>query len=178
MFFGKHASVSIIGLASSPGRKGIPSYNLYSDYFDSMNYGHDLIVDALENSDEDLTSAQQRVFVLRFRQALVFEHAALQMVYSSIEACENDGSHEEMHGPWDAAAGLLLGSINRTTTTTSSSVWYAPFDLAQEHCEEFQTCGSDGVAQANKQMIELIYAGRGAAVAVVAVAVCARSRAR
>lgn len=165
LFNGKHTIESLVSLASSPGRSVIPFYDLYSDYFNSVNYGHELIINSVDDPNMDLTSLQQRIFVLRFAQALVLEHAALEKIYYSVQACESNTSKTEAMKSWDAAAGLLIGSVKRAAETKSSN-WFAPFDLAQEHCQEFGTCeGNDPIkiAQTNKELTELLYAGRGAA---------------
>jgi hypothetical protein len=161
--YGKHAnSTSLAELASSSGRELIPQFDLFVSYFNSETYAHDLVHGALVGSD--VTEPQRRLFVLRFSQTLILEHAAYEAIFQSISSCEAGKESEEstdLFGSWDKAAGLLLGSIERSTMRDSDNL-YTPYDLAQGHCLEFGTCSSKDQAEANERLIELLYAGRGA----------------
>lgn len=64
---------------------------------------------------------------------------------------DDDDNHDAMDA-WDRAAALLLGSGR-----------LSPYDLGQSYCQSFGTCDDQtGVAETNRMMVDLIYAGRGA----------------
>jgi hypothetical protein len=160
--YGKHVNSSLAEFATSSGRELIPQFDLFASYFGSETYAHDLVHGALVGSD--VTEPQRRLSVLRFSQTLILEHAAYEAIFQSVSSCKAGKESEEstdLFGSWDKAAGLLLGSVERSTMRDSDN-WYAPYDLAQQHCLEFGTCSSKDQAEVNERLIELLYAGRGA----------------
>lgn len=169
--YGLHSEGSLSDLAINPGRSVVPFFETYATYFGSDTPAHDLIERALTNGiGSPLSDIQRRTFVLRFGQVLILQKAALQLIFESAEACQemdvNDDINEHfLIQRWDVAAGMLLGSLTRTRNNWDSTRWYAPFDLAEEYCQEFGTCETSSpnkLAHVNERTIELLYAGRGA----------------
>lgn len=162
--YGKHARSSLAELATRFGRELIPNFDLFTNYFDSNRYAHDLVQGALLRVDEKLKGSQRRIVVLGFSQTLIMEHAANEAMVQSVSSCKaklNSSESIDIFESWDMAAGLLLGSIKRSGMENSDN-WYAPYDLAQKHCLEFGTCTSNDQAEANAHVVELLDAGRGA----------------
>ena len=161
--YGKHANTNLLELATSPSSGMVPESDLFQKYFDSETYAHELAHGALNGTTEGITEAQRRIMALRFSQVIIMEHAALDSLFQSASICGND-TETMLVDPveiWDKGAALLLGSISRPDLSYSTD-WYAPYDLAQNHCQQFGTCSSEDQAQVNEKMVELLYAGRGA----------------
>jgi hypothetical protein len=161
---GKHAGTSLAALATDSGLDVLPQYTLFASLFDSVTYADDFVHGALVGSDEKLTASQRRSSVLRFSQLLVLQHAALQEIFDSASRCSTkfETNNTGLMDSWDNAAAILIGSIDRSTLGEFNTWHYTPYDLAQEHCSQFGTCSKEGIADSNKKMIELLYAGRGA----------------
>lgn len=179
---GKHTNISLAYLALSPDLDQVPHFPAYAQYFGSSVYAYDILTAILESDnvlDLNRPSDPQRVaLALRFGQAMIFQHGALEAIYVTLSSCRGHISHFEAETNesgesdaaintimWDQAAAFLLGSVSRMEDPEHNlhhDEWYSPFDLAQRQCVYFETCEPGQIAPINKHMIELLYAGRGA----------------
>lgn len=166
---GKHVhgqedgSFSLYHLASTSSRNIVPVYDSFKRYYESDLYADSIIREALAGTNPDLSDDQRRYLVVRSAQVLVLYFGALQFVYEAESNCASEVTTRSISvsDAWDKAAALLIGHLEGTGDGGSSD-GFMTFDLAQEYCEEFSTCG-ESTALANEQIIELLYAGRGAA---------------
>lgn len=162
--YGTHAKSSLADIAMNRVRSFIPEFELFSSYYQSPFYAHNIVMGALDGTyTEGLTDSQRRLFVLKFSQTLVMEQTALGAMYEAVEICdaEQDSEGRTSESSWNEAAGILLGSVERNKLSDSEN-WYAPYDLAQRHCKEFGTCGPSDVAFSNERLVERLNAGRNA----------------
>jgi hypothetical protein len=166
---GKHVdgleegSISLFHLATTSSRNIVPIYDSFKRYYESDTYADKIIREALAGSDPALSNDQRRYLVIRSSQMLVLYFGALQYVYEAVSNCESEVTTRSISvgDAWDKAAALLIGHLEGPEEDGSSD-GYMTFDLAQEYCDEFSTCG-ESTAELNEQIVELLYAGRGAA---------------
>mmetsp|Transcript_17236 Transcript_17236/g.42003 ORF Transcript_17236/g.42003 Transcript_17236/m.42003 type:complete len:2247 (-) Transcript_17236:55-6795(-) len=160
-FLGKHSNISLSSIAHNSEEPTAPSFVLYSDYFKSLTYAHDLVLDGFAFMGNGLSQAEARVSILRFSQTMVLGHTAVNTIFEAVHKC--DGSDSELvEEPWNSAAALLIGSIDRSREVDSSK-WYTIYDLAQNLCSEFGTCSDDGTALVNTELMSALNDGRVAA---------------
>ncbi len=133
---------------------------LFSEYFSDDMYIDTLVSDAIvdgffrDNAIEmELSAVERRVLAVGFSQMVLLPHAAFVCMREALSQCRNGGSdHDSGLVAWDRAAAFLLGSGH-----------LSPYDLGQTHCAKFGTCALEtGVAESNRMMVDLLYAGRGA----------------
>ena len=83
-------------------------------------------------------------------------------MYEAIDDCRSNDSQRKADAAneWDKAAAYLIGSIEGTESggTDHGLMMYS---LANKRCEQFNRCQSDGTAELNGLLIDLLYAGRG-----------------
>lgn len=160
-FLGKHSNVSLSSAALNSELPPTPNFALYIDYFKSLSYAHDLVLDGFAFMGNGLSKTASRVSILRFSQTMLLGHTAVNTIFEAANKCDTSDS-ELVEEPWNSAAALLIGSLDRSRDFDSTK-WYTLYDLAQNLCYEFDTCSDDGVALVNTELIHALNDGRVAA---------------
>jgi len=177
---GRHASMttrlgeqvfSLKDLATTSTRQIVPSYEYFKNYFgaevdeieEAGDYAHHIITRTLDTDQWPLASPEQRTeIVVKTAQYMVVYMAALEAMYEAIDDCKSNDSQRKANAAnqWDKAAALLIGSLEGTESggTKTGLMMYS---LANKRCKQFNRCESDGTAQLNNQLVELLYSGRG-----------------
>lgn len=160
--YGRHAKSS---LGSMGGRFGDPLSNTnvssaFSTYFAEDEYGDMLVSNAITNGvfyhntvETELNIVERQVLAVRFSQMIIIPNTAFAAMKEAWSECHNVNSEKDSAMiAWDRAAALLLGSGR-----------FSVYDLGQTYCDKFGTCEPDtGVAESNRMLVDLLYAGRGA----------------
>ena len=126
--YGTHAKSSLADIAMNRVRSFIPEFELFSSYYQSPFYAHNIVMGALDGTyAEGLTDSQRRLFVLKFSQTLVMEQTALGAMYEAVEICdaEQDSEGRTSESSWNEAVGILLGSVERNKLSDSENWYYA-----------------------------------------------------
>ncbi|CAJ1938056.1 unnamed protein product [Cylindrotheca closterium] len=161
-FLGKHSNISLLSLAhNSELPAAAPRFALYSEYFKSLTYAHDMVLDGFAFMGNGLSQTEARVSILRFSQTILLGHTAVNTIFEAVNICDGSDS-EVVEEPWNSAAALLIGSLDRSREVDSSN-WYTIYDLAQNLCSEFATCSNDGMALVNTELMSALNDGRVAA---------------
>ena len=110
-----------------------------------------------------MASPEQRTeIVVKTAQYMIVYMAALEAMYEAIDDCKSNDSQRKANAAnqWDKAAALLIGSLEGTESggTKTGLMMYS---LANKRCKQFNRCESDGTAQLNNELVELLYSGRG-----------------
>ncbi len=177
---GRHASMttrigdevfSLKDLATTSTRQIVPSFEYFKNYFgaevdeieDAADYADHMISMALDTDKLPLASTEQRTeIVVKTSQYMVVFMAALEAMYEAIDDCRSNDSQRKANAAneWDKAAAYLVGSLEGTESggTDHGLMMYS---LANKRCEQFNRCESDGTAELNGLLIDLLYAGRG-----------------
>jgi hypothetical protein len=169
--YGKHVyvedagSLSLAHLATTSERSSVPQFDSFSRYYDTDAYADLIIRGALSGTDTSLTASQRRAIIVRSSQVLVVYFGALEAMYEAVSNCGTEASVRSGaigSDSWDKGAAMLIGYLEGTETGGSED-GYMFYDLAQEHCKEFGMCTNEMTdVEVNDQLIDLLYAGRGA----------------
>ena len=160
--YGKHAgSVSLSRIGAGARRAAVPAIGSFSQYYGSDSFPNDFVVSAISGESTVVSSKSDRVStVLRATQSMVMYIGILAALHDVPAECESDGGFVPS---WDNAGALYIGNLEGTSNGGSPENGYLLFHLAQEHCQEFNTCTSNHTAMINEKLVSLLYAGRGAA---------------
>lgn len=169
--YGKHVedqdagSLSLAHMATTSERSIVPQFDSFSRYYDADDYSDSMIRGALSGTDTSLTASQRAAIVVRASQVLVLYFGALKAMYEAVANCGTESSVRSGalgSDSWDKGAAMLIGYLEGTETGGSED-GYMFYDLAQEHCKEFGMCTDEMTdVEVNDQLIDLLYAGRGA----------------
>ena len=165
--FGKHSEISTVdhkilslrNIAVTVGRKIVPSYQLFEDYFSTstMDVVDDLIriqfIEPISSASDD----QRRAMVVNALKYEVLWFGALQNLYDAAAGCnENDARFEIAKQQWDIGAAMIIGS-SQSTGNNDGDLLYS---LAASLCKTFNTCDSrTGEAKINQKIEEALFAG-------------------
>jgi hypothetical protein len=169
--YGKHVddqdtgSLSLAHLATTSERSIVPQFDSFSRHYDDDDYADKIIRSALSGTDTSLTDSQRRAIIVRSSQVLVVYFGALGAMYEAVSNCGTEASVRSGvigSDSWDKGAAMLIGYLEGTENGGSED-GYMFYDLAQEHCKEFGMCTDEMTdVEVNDQLIDLLYAGRGA----------------
>ena len=134
-------------------------FEAFSSYYSNDFYSDALVLNTMHDgvfrpgsSSIELSDEERRILVVGFSQMVILPHAAFGFMRAAWSACRDLGARNEAMDDWDRAAALLLGSGR-----------LSPYDLGQSNCKSFGTCDAKtGVAESNRMMLDLLYAGKGA----------------
>jgi hypothetical protein len=162
---GNGGSLSLHHLATTSDRSNVDQFEAFSQYYQANDYADKVILGALSSADNAMSDERRRVMVVRSSQVLVMYFGALQAVNEAVTECSDDSEYGFIAGEgWDKAAAMLIGSLEGAEDGGSRH-GHMFYDLAQDYCLEFGTCEEDLDADLNAELISLLYAGRGAALA-------------
>jgi len=157
-------TLSLSNIATTSGRSIVPQYDAFTRFYDDKSYV-DKIIRAALRGDGIWSGEQRRILVLKAAQTIVMYFGALQAAYEAVSDCSTtvqSRSSASKSDAWDRAAAYLVGSLEGGEAYGTPE-GYLFHSLAQEHCEAFGTCeSSTGAVDVNNQLINLLYAGRGA----------------
>ncbi|KAL3938414.1 MAG: hypothetical protein SGBAC_006676 [Bacillariaceae sp.] len=157
-------ALSVSNIATTSGRSIVPQYDAFTRFYDDKSYV-DKIIRAALRGDGIWSGEQRRVLVLKAAQTIVMYFGALQAAFEAVSDCSSTvqaRSSTTKSDAWDRAAAYLIGSLEGSEAFGTPE-GYLFHSLAQEHCEAFGTCASStGAVDVNNQLIDLLYAGRGA----------------
>lgn len=165
--FGKHSEISTVdhkilslrNIAVTVGRKIVPSYQLFEDYFSAstMDVVDDLIRTQFIEPTSSASDDQRRAMVVNALKYEVLWFGALQNLYDAAAGCnENDARFEMAKQQWDVGAAMIIGS-SQSTGNDDGDLLYS---LATSLCKTFNTCDSTtGEAKINQKIEEALFAG-------------------
>jgi hypothetical protein len=159
-------SIAEFAVASSR-RNAEPYYSAFVSYHNDPNYADAVIRDTLNGIGKWGGGTVEQ------RSAVVTETSAFQVLYlhllaqinDAVNNCRNideDGEYDLTH-PWDEVAALLIGSLEGMDEGGSSDVQDGQliWGLSTRRGFQFQTLNGQGYAQANSQLEDLLFAGKG-----------------
>jgi len=156
--------VSLAQLATTNDRSIVPEFDSFVRYFDDSKYADTIIRKGLDmNELIGASDVQRKEVVVKSMSFLVVFMAAWQYMYTSIQICESSGPIRPgaITEAWDRAAALLIGSLEGTELG-GAPYGQSLYALANQRCTAFGTCsGTSGKAEANEQLLLLLYTGRG-----------------
>jgi hypothetical protein len=169
--YGKHVegsnggSLSLSEMATTSERSIVSQLDSFTRFYDD-NAFIDKVIKASLRGDGIWNDEQRQLIVLKSLQVNVMYFGVLQAAYEAVSDCAPSSTTRSSIGSttnaWDKTAAMLVGSLEGTETDGSPEGYFF-HSLAQEHCEEFGTCGSvKNAAEVNLRLINLLYSGRGA----------------
>lgn len=163
-----HSFYSIHDFAIASSRQN--AEDIYFDfvgYFNDVNYGATIIMEALEGSGKwGAKTTQQRAAVITETSAfLVLYLHLISQIHDAVNHCTNTASDGEydLTDPWDEVAALIVGSLEGTQDggATDGRDGRLIWGLSTRRAFQFQTLNSLGYAQTNSDVIDALWAGRG-----------------
>lgn len=163
-----HSFYSIHDFAIASSRKN--AKDIYIDfvgYFDDVNYGATIVMEALEGKGKwGFKTTEQRAAIITETSAfLVLYLHLLSQINDAVNHCTNTASDGEydLTDPWDEVAALIIGSLEGTEEggATDGRDGQLMWGLSTRRAFQFQTLNSLGYAQTNSDVIDALWAGRG-----------------
>jgi hypothetical protein len=153
--------MTLQSLAKSSERDSVLQFQLFSEYYGSSDYADDIIMDALEQSGDYLSATRGQLSEVVFRclQSMVTYMASISKMQSAVQKC-NDKKTDAAQLDWDAAAALYIGSVEGLLAGRQSDAGSLIYSLANDVCEDFESCEASGEAQVNEKVIFQFAGGR------------------
>lgn len=155
---------------SSLRRKALPFYNDFVEYHDDPNYADTAVTDALLATGKwGSGSPEQRAEIVRktLQYQVVYMYVLAEMADALSSCSERRANDDEDRrgaaNAWDEVAAFYIGSLEGHLRGGSPDfddgqlLW----NLANKRCFEFGTQNSQGYANVNAEMEDLLYAGKG-----------------
>jgi hypothetical protein len=150
--------ISLKALATDGGRDVAPQYEIFREYFDSLDYADELIMDVI-NKIGDYNSAsrgQRSSAVTTALINMVVYMAVLEKMYSAVRKCESDDL-QGAAADWDKSVALLVGSMEGTIAGgLAGGDGYMMYAEANEQCLFFDTCEPSGEAKSNEELMSVV----------------------
>jgi hypothetical protein len=151
-----YSLLSLQSLSKLPTRSHESEFGLFSKYFGSESYAHDIIMDALRIQDgpsKDASRGQVAELVSSTLQTMVSYMAVLSKFQSAINLCKvANQADAEAEAEWDEGVAFFVGSIEANTPPRSNGVLM--YSLGLEQCRHFGTCNESGEATSNVELFK------------------------
>lgn len=136
-------------------------FQLYSDYYGSLDFADQLVLDALSGSGELVgASWQERSEVAsRVLQTMVVYIGVQARLQEAVEDC-NDDKIGLAQLKWNEAAALWIGSAEGLVAAAKVDVGRFMYSLANEACDDFASCADNDEALVNQILLERFASGR------------------
>lgn len=160
---------SLSDFAISTSRQNAePYYSAFISYHNDPNYADVLIRNTLEGVgkwDRNKSVEQRSAVITEACSFLVLYLHLLAQINDAVNNCrkvDEDGEYELTH-PWDEVAALMIGSLEGKTEGGSSHIEDGQmiWGLGARRGYQFQTLKSQGYAEVNSELEDLLFAGKG-----------------
>jgi hypothetical protein len=148
-----HSLLSLQSLSKLPTRSDNSEFDLFSQYFGSESYAHDIVMDALiqDGPSKDASRGQVAELVLSTLQTMVSYMAVLSKFQNAINSCKVV-NQADAEAKWDEGVAFFVGSIEVNTPLQSNGVLM--YSLGLEQCRRFGTCEESGEAISNVELFK------------------------
>eukprot|EP00980_Cylindrotheca_fusiformis_P024658 scaffold12195_cov126-Cylindrotheca_fusiformis.AAC.2 len=136
-------------------------FHVYSGYYDSLDFADQMVLNAL-NGSEDFVSAswkERSEVASRAIQTMVVYTGVQARLQEAVKYC-NDEKIGLAQLKWNEAAALWIGSAEGLVAAAKQDVGRFMYSLANDACEEFQSCADNGEALVNQIVLEKFASGR------------------
>ena len=121
-------------------------YALFSDYYGSDTFAHNLLIDIMKelppfNSFDEGSTTQLRELATGVLKYVVMYFSATSALQSSVSEC-NSGNTQTSLEYWDTAVAFYVGSMEGEASAGSPLGGELLFSTASELCEDFDNCSS------------------------------------
>ena len=148
-----YSLLSLQSLSKLPTRSDDSEFGLFSQYFGSESYAHDIIMDALiqDGPSKDASRGQVAELVSSTLQTMVSYMAVLSKFQDAINSCKV-ANQADAEAEWDEGVAFFVGSIETNTPLLSNGVLM--YSLGLEQCRHFDTCDESGEAISNVELFK------------------------
>jgi hypothetical protein len=148
-----YSLLSLQSLSKLPTRSDDSEFDLFSQYFGSESYAHDIIMDALiqDGPSKDASRGQVAELVSRTLQTMVSYMAVLSKFQNAINSCKA-ANQADAETEWDEGVAFFVGWIEANTPLQSNGVLM--YSLGLEQCRRFGTCEESGEAISNAELFK------------------------
>jgi hypothetical protein len=154
-----HVYTSLADLAQADAVRGedtLPGYNQFVAFFDdNLDYGYSLLTKGIAKStpfSQATPSEEIMGSIMETLHLIVSHHAALESFYKAVNVCNTQGntasSRSNMERTWNDGAALLMGSIERGSSSSTTVSVETKVDgqfmmsILKRNCADFGVCGS------------------------------------
>jgi hypothetical protein len=136
-------------------------FQLYSDYYGSLDFADQLVLNALNGSGDFVAASWQErsEIASRVLQTLVVYIGVQARLQEAVEHCNNDKMGLAQL-KWSEAAALWIGSAEGLVAAAKLDVGRYMYSLANEVCDEFESCADNDEALVNQILLERFASGR------------------